>query len=510
MKIGDFRFGEEDARNISIRTEEEKLRFVRGFLEPRRFRLEDFLNGNRCFVSGGKGTGKTALLKYLQIRAEAEGSTTGFYYFQSSFSHTELQRFKVAVQQGMRIGDELVEDPSFSQREEIPLFWRLFLLSEISRLLKRAQVVEGEAKLFHQSVEILKRIARSEAVGAKYPAIKSFHARLAADPSIEISGGFEKSQVQDFATYLSVSEDSLTKVYLEHTPITLFLDELEVYRGSDDAYELELFAVASLVQAVRDFNERFSMSDIKIIAAVRNEVVQEVALVKNEVHRLVNDLGIKIGWNETIRSGFHPLEKIVLRQIASQDDEIAGDDELAEHHLSAAFNKYFPKNYSLRNALNLTWYRPRDIALLFETAQGIDDGLSKFRANTLRTGVLQDLGERMLEDAKSGLGVKYEPLEIQAFDRILRGGRAVYSREQFSERIRDLADQYNDVAILSDNRWIDLIEDLYRVGVLYSLNTQNQHKNFHFRGDPMPSFSSDFNIGVHQTLLRELSILESE
>ena len=39
--------------------------FIKTFIVPQNINLESLLTGNHCFISGYKGTGKTALLFYL-------------------------------------------------------------------------------------------------------------------------------------------------------------------------------------------------------------------------------------------------------------------------------------------------------------------------------------------------------------------------------------------------------------------------------------------------------------
>jgi hypothetical protein len=284
---------------------------------------------------------------------------------------------------------------------------------------------------------------------------------------------------------------------------------MEIYRSDMGDDRMHFLAVASLIRAVRDFNERFADSDIRVLAAVRSEVVAEVALVQGEVYKIANSLGTSIGWSDTVRGDFHPLEQIVLKAIAAQHPEIAlGSEDVRKEDIRKAFSIAFPKDYSLSNALDYTWYRPRDINLLFEAAQKADHGRQAFRSQTLKRYVLPTVGERMLADAKSGLLVRYKPKEVAAMDRMLRGGYSTYSRAGFFERVELLSHQYDDVALLSDTRWIDVLEDMYRVGIVHTISAKTGHKNFGFRGDPMPSFTDDFHIGIHQSLLSELSIAE--
>ncbi len=506
MDVADFDFGAEDARSLDLVSPSEKARFLDSFVLPRGFKINDFFEGKKFFVYGPKGAGKTALLQYIRLIAERDlGAVTHFYYFQSAFTQKELLAFENIVE--LKSSATLVDDTAFVSDEEVSLFWRLMLLVEARKMLKRCGIIDGPAEQFAKTIEASKLIAKAENVRRKFPSLEKFHVRLSRDPSIELSGAFELANEEDLLVYLALAEDQLEEIYLEHSPIYIFIDEMEVYRSGDSSDDVRFLALASLVRAVRDFNERFREIDIRIIAAVRDEVISQVSRVKGEIHRVVRDRGVALRWDEVARNDLHPLEKIVLSRIVVQDPDFDHyNTPINEQMMREALQKYFPRGFSLRKCLDLTWYRPRDLALLFEEAQRIDEGQNKFRKETLSRDVLVRFGERLWEDAVSGLAAKYTPFELRGLERILRGGAGEYDRPAFLRRLADLKDSYAEVAVLDDTNWTDMLEDLYRVGIVFSFAPATGHKNFYFRGDPMPSFTGSFMIGVHQSLKNELSV----
>jgi len=508
MRIGDFDFGAEDARNLDLQSADEKRIFLDSFVKPKRFGLEDFYEGKKYFVYGPKGAGKTALLQYIRIFCEDDlNAITSFYHFQSTFSDKEIAAFS-----RNSVGSEaetVLDDSQDIGEDESAMFWRLFLLVEVSKLLKRAKVTEGAAEKYRKAMEAAKLIAKSQNVARRYPAISSFHLRLSRDPAIEIDGTFEDATPEDLETWLSTAESFLEDVYLEQVPLFLFVDEMEIYRRGNRNDELRLVAIAALVRAIRNFNERFVNTDIRVVAAIRREVADEVSVVQGEVHRIVRDRGLAIGWDATIHTGFHPLEKMVLGRMVVQDPDFHPYNvPITDKEYTAAHSRYFEKDFGLRNCLNLTWYRPRDLALLFEIAASIDEEERKFRKRTLNFGVVADLGTRLWQDAVSGLAVKYSSVELKGIDRVLRSGPEKYTKSALFERCEELSHSYNEVGLLSDTRWLEVIEDLYKVGVVYSEAISTGHKNFYFRGDPIPTLTENFIIGIHQTLHNELQIVK--
>jgi|GEM_PF-7050114 len=512
MKISGFDFGSEDARNIDTNSVEAENRFLGAFVVPSGFDIEDYFTGAKYFVFGGKGAGKSALLRYIQIKSKySRLAVCDNYYFQSTFSKQELAIFCQRMQHVAQIEDSIIDDSLFQEEHEIDVFWKVFILTSFKKLLQKSNVQGKPFANFCNALEVAKAIARAEQVQNKLPALKAFQAKLSRDPSITLEGEFRGATIHDFDIYLDIAFDTLEEVFLVNSPTYIFIDEMEIYKGDEEAHRIEMLAIASLVKNIRDFNERYNKCGLYLIAAVRSEVVTLISEVLYEVHRIVRDRGFELTWNKVNISGeVHPLLKTILNRIVSQDDYFGDFDlPISDEILWRAYKAYFPESRTTKpihkQLLDLTWYRPRDLALLFGEAQRIDGELEQFERVTLTNRVLRPLGERMWQDAISGLAAKYSKTELSAIDRLLRGGARSYNRDEIVSRIDDLADTYDDVALLSDRAYIGVLEDLYRVGVVFC-KASNGRKNYYFRGDPMPSFSNDFDIVVHQTIQPTLSI----
>ena len=66
----DIIFGKTDASNEL--NEVGNSYYMSSFLEYDKYQINDFVDGRKCFVLGRKGTGKTALLKYLEHSCNSE------------------------------------------------------------------------------------------------------------------------------------------------------------------------------------------------------------------------------------------------------------------------------------------------------------------------------------------------------------------------------------------------------------------------------------------------------
>ena len=65
LRIKDINFGKIDANNELMEMGFEK--YLDSFFDYDKYSIKDFIQGNRYYICGDKGTGKTALLKYLEV-----------------------------------------------------------------------------------------------------------------------------------------------------------------------------------------------------------------------------------------------------------------------------------------------------------------------------------------------------------------------------------------------------------------------------------------------------------
>ena len=81
ITIKDIYSGKPDAKDeINFNTADE---FIKTFVVAEHFNLDSLMNGTNCFITGFKGTGKTALLYYLDNEFKKKDATTcsSFVFF---------------------------------------------------------------------------------------------------------------------------------------------------------------------------------------------------------------------------------------------------------------------------------------------------------------------------------------------------------------------------------------------------------------------------------------------
>lgn len=84
--------------------------FIKTFVVPSNFDIERLVDKNDCFITGYKGTGKTALLFYLDdyIRNKDSSSCSSFIFFKEEFTDakkTELEYMSHRILSSISIND---------------------------------------------------------------------------------------------------------------------------------------------------------------------------------------------------------------------------------------------------------------------------------------------------------------------------------------------------------------------------------------------------------------------
>ncbi|MED3844431.1 hypothetical protein, partial [Geobacillus stearothermophilus] len=99
LHLEDLYLGNIDAKHeLLSNSEDERMRFSNSFFMPENINLDDYLNGQKYFVTGLKGTGKTALLRYIAIKAESElNAQTSFILFKSDIKEQDRKDFSKAA-----------------------------------------------------------------------------------------------------------------------------------------------------------------------------------------------------------------------------------------------------------------------------------------------------------------------------------------------------------------------------------------------------------------------------
>ncbi|WP_412094595.1 P-loop ATPase, Sll1717 family, partial [Bacillus atrophaeus] len=158
---------------------------------------------------------------------------------------------------------------------------------------------------------------------------------------------------------------------------------------------------------------------MKIIAALRSEVLTAVESSGKEINKIVSDFAIPIMWHQSGGNiSNHPILQIIIKRIkASEKFYSLNLDDSPE----AIWSRYFPQTIQNESTqkyiLHLTWYRPRDVIRLLNLARNQYPKSTKF-THQVFDGIRKSYSSESWNELSEELRAIYREDEIDGIKRI--------------------------------------------------------------------------------------------
>lgn len=380
IKIRDLYAGKPDAKDeINY---EGWDNFLKTFVVADHFNLNLLIEGNHCFITGFKGTGKTALLFYLddKLKSIDQSTCSSFVFFKEDF--TDAKRSKLQELSNRVLSSISVEQGALTKATEFEYVWRWILLKQIvidNETYGRNLFIDDEYwQKFEKIVGQIKaprnkrKILLANRIKFAVPC-KDLTTMTEYSPEVEVDFQQPSSQqYQDFVDLVDAAEEALTNLTRTDIPYYVFVDELEAYYGDMQIFFRDLYMIRDLIFTVKRFNLIFAhanMSQIKIICSVRSEILTAIQrfIVTKEINKVVSGFSVPLNWNYTNNNSYaHPIIQILLKRI-SVCSEAETTDSLQ------VYRQWFPEQIHGMEAanyiLNNSWCKPRDMVRLIMVAQ---------------------------------------------------------------------------------------------------------------------------------------------
>lgn len=151
LKLKDIHLGSTDAKNEMLsNSPEEFKRFVDSFVVPPALAIDKFISKSKYYVVGLKGTGKTALLRYISIKLEEEqNSVSTFVLFKSEIDEDLRKDFSKAARVQV-----VAENSDAFDGDDVESVWRWFIYRKIV-----AAIQEKNVDAFQDNANLAKFIA---------------------------------------------------------------------------------------------------------------------------------------------------------------------------------------------------------------------------------------------------------------------------------------------------------------------------------------------------------------
>ena len=467
LPLNQLNFGKIDAKNEVVSRDLQSIQhFVDSFTSPTGLDIDDFVHGRRAFVHGMKGSGKTALLRYIQLKAKEDSCLTRFISFSINISDSE--REKIFEQSDIKI----YEDKQVDVGGDCINIWLIFIMRQIVHIIEENSFSFSSSHSIRVFCDLIKRLYDGEEKGllnwlintvkkGKYK-IKSKHFDAKFDPGTA-------NDEKDYSVDIIIQQAFLLLKDLSwegHKRIYLFFDELNLSFASKKQHRRDSILIRDLVIAIDRINT-FLIDNEKplfILGAIRSEVLNAVSAPTNEINKILADQGHAIRWHSQTASNNPPIIQLVTNKIHAS--ERIKKRDLSKDVFESYFNRGIFGIDSRQLIIELTWCNPRDVVLLLGKAAA-EATIEPFFGETVLGRALESYSAEAWREKAEELSVEYAPVEIQAIRKTLLAGRRYFKVSHFDSQLLDKGrlDQ-NIINLKSKRSSAKILEDLYRIGVI--------------------------------------------
>ena len=518
LQLKDLFVGKLDAKNEPASSDKDKERFIDGFLLPDNIIPKDFFLGKRYYIVGQKGTGKTALLKYIQFETERirKGHSV-MVLFKSDFTEEDKSAFSRAAT--CFIDGDTTNDYRDFTNVWLWYFHRL-IVNQINEdnldgtifkdddNWKKYQTCVNAAKIGDEKSGIMKLLPKLKRGNID---VNGSLGVVSSKLGLEFEWADEAKTSVKFSDIVKQVNNLYQKLSCAYkaTPLYLFVDELELSFDQNKQYKNDIKMIRDLIIAIDKINRvsRELNFPIYIITSIRSEVLTAIEISGKEINKIVSDFGVSLKWAQRgDDSKQHPLINIITKKIQTSykayNTDVISEDEV--------WDTFFPTRIGEKSIyeyiLNKTWYRPRDIVRLLSIAQQQYPNNYSFSQNVLES-INKEYSKDCWNEQIEELRAIYNEQDLLGVKRILLGLKCPFTINSIESVIESKRRIYDDVdKLLKKYKLADILSNLYRVGIIG--NTGNRIMRFSFRGDD--ELIVENLMTIHQAFWNYLSLQKSQ
>lgn len=484
MKIDEIKFGKIDAYNELQEFGEEY--YISSFHLYEKYKIENFFKGENYYICGNKGTGKTAFLKYLECKLSEDA-----YNLVIPIRFKSLDSVDKSDMRNMagNIKEDIIDDIDVEKTKSYILVWQIYLINQI---IKNAN--KGEYEIFEEDkkygllIKLIELLYSGEK-GKIVPKLTKGYAKIDAsvarglDTSIGIE--IELNKETNKVNFNKVAKKIMTLFYsLEYVknPVYILVDELELSVKSRKEFLKDVELVRDLILAIDQINHKTKELgyEIRIIAAVRREVVNQVLSYGYEINKCIEDYGVIIDWFQ--KGGSYkdsPLLKIIENKIHASEllNGYKPTDNVWDTYFAEKINEMEVRKY----ILSYTWQRPRDIIRMLKFVQDEGQG-EEIISQEMFDRAMQKYSESSWNEIAEELVLSYTgPRDIEAIKKFFTRIEVPFTFSYCNDRAKTLGDIYDYVKdFFARNKMIDFLEKMYEWGVI---GNSGARMAFKFLGD---------------------------
>ncbi|TPH01708.1 hypothetical protein EUX54_01205 [Haemophilus haemolyticus] len=501
FKLKDLQLGNLDAKNELIEdTDDVRDIFINSYVIPPNFNFQKFYERQRYFITGLKGTGKTALLRYISIKLEEDPDTySKFILFKSDLGNKDISAGLSKT--------NVYDTDNINEEKDYKDLWRWFIYSEIVFFQNKKEI-----ELFQRNNTwsiFSKKVLAIKKTSSLFPKIKngnlSISLKLFEHTELSAQLGFDKKEDEikiDFKEYIYEIDELFEELESSTQNLNIFFDELELNYIKKKQYKKDANLIKDLILSIEKINGicRRKRFNVFIYSAIRSEVL--LAISGDELNKSLSDFGESLSWYGAGNDENQPLLNVITKRLAYQ----------LNCQVKDVWSNLFPpkiqRDDTRKYILHHSWYRPRDIVRFLTLAQKQGGEKEKFE-HEMFDSIQYDYSSSSWNELVEELRVRYSGSEINGIQRIFNGFKEFFTYKDFEERITYIRNHFSETENekhLLDKDIKPLLEILYRIGFIGNVfNKFNRNMyQFSFRGNPNIDYEKDFII--HKAVKRYLGL----
>jgi hypothetical protein len=513
IKLRDMYFGTIDANyEMQHAGEQRKELFYETYFRQPGVDPDLFLKGERFIAHGLKGTGKSSLLRYLEMRVlKDEVSTIRpiVYNFNSEFPKDIYDDVRRAFNGDMEYTSQ--QRSNIYRDLDYVSVWIYTLCKYVAyRMSDHPEAIFENNFYKEKFLKLLNSIREAEEENVVYkflPNIKDGYINY-FDP---VTGVERRLKFRDYVELVLKAYGSMTPIMKD--PLYMLLDEIEPRIGSGILFELDCILIRDLVHAVSRLNgfQNADARNVYFIVAVRSEILAKETLLGEQFGKKIEIFGCNTDWGDLGPVNLdHPLLQMVCAKIALSEKRHGISTLDLQSVEEIVWPKYFRKSkretLEPKILMDKTWHRPRDVVRMLNYCQ---------EKSPLSEEITEGLLQRVTKRYSSGswaelshhLVVSIDPFALEGLEAVLTGIPREFSRDEFADRVGAMAEHAGSVARLAKKNAIDdILRDMYQAGVIGS-KSRSSGNRFIFRGDGEPDTTG--NYVIHPGLFSHFSVLSA-
>lgn len=518
LTVQDIYIGKADAKDEIISQKSDE--FIKSFVLPPVFDFEGLISGDRIFINGYKGTGKTALLLYLDAicKERDESTCSSFILFKTEYGSIQklaLENISKNLIKTISIDKEILEN-----EKDFEYIWKWIIFRHIiddNNEYNGAIFVQDE--VWDEFSGVISNIL-SDKISNRFFKMPSkvnfglgytYNATASSTIKPEVTLNFDNdNNLKEYTEFVKLI-DRATKLFSElnrtSSPYYIFIDELEAFFAEQAVLKRDLIMIRDLVITIKLFNGMFIQNNFtktKILCSIRTEIINSIAkfVPTKEINKIISGFECPLVWNYSNTNSYtHPIFEIWLKRIQLSENNsgniFRNNKEIYDKWFCPEVDNIPTVSYILNN----TWNKPRDIVrFLNSTKNTLHSKRNMYTPGIFHASVLE-YSQESLKEMKEELNALYKPDQLENIFMCLTGYKPIFSYAEILERI----EKYFKNTFLSTGI-VSVLNDLYRIGIIGNYSRSSNSFRWQYKGNDGIVFDEDWDITIHRALWKSLSL----